>query len=400
VAHLPTATPPPPLAGVRVLDFTRLLPGPACTQILAEFGAEVIRVEDASRADGGDFLRPLADDERARAATFGRGQLYRMINRGKRSIALNLKTSEGQAIARALAAHSQVLVEGFRPGVMSRLGLGQEALLADTPSLVYCSISGYGQSGPWAHWAGHDINYLALTGVLEQNRAPDGRPILSSVQWADLASGALNAVIAILAALLPARTLGVGRHLDIAMAQGLYGLQASIRSLLDSTGQQPPAGQTMLTGGVASYQVYATLDGRWLAVGALEPHFWAEFCRVLECPDLLEQGLVGGVAGQRAIARVASLIGAQPLAHWLERFAGRDCCVTPVLSLAEAATHGPYPRQSDRIFPISLGGDPLSDAPECGADGAALLAELGYDSADIDGLVRERALRLPAGHRT
>jgi crotonobetainyl-CoA:carnitine CoA-transferase CaiB-like acyl-CoA transferase len=387
---------PAPLHGVRVIDFTRLLPGPACTQILAEFGAEVIRVEDASRDDGGDFLRvPTNADESRRSSIFARGALYEAVNRGKRSIALDLKSKAGQDIAQALAARSQVLVEGFRPGVMHRLNLGYEQLALSAPALVYCSISGYGQEGPWAGWAGHDINYLSLTGVLDQFRGRSGPPVLPSVQWADLASGALNATIGILAALLQARSTERGRHLDIAMAQGLYGLQASISALLEASGQVPTPGSAMLTGGVASYQVYATRDGRYLAVGALEPHFWARFCDVIGRSDLLNQGLCDGDEGRHAIETVSSIIGEHPLEHWVRVFEGRDCCVTPVLSLSEATSHGPYPRHSTHLFPIQWGTVELGPAPQCGADGLDLLAELGYGRERARALAEAGIIRWP-----
>jgi crotonobetainyl-CoA:carnitine CoA-transferase CaiB-like acyl-CoA transferase len=407
---------PPPLAGIRVLDFTRLLPGPACTQLLAEFGAEVLKVEDAGRADGGDFLRmPPEATNAQRSATFAQGRLFEAINRGKGSIALNLKHPQGRSIALALAARSQVVVEGFRPGVMHRLGLGYESLRVDNPSMIYCSISGYGQTGSWAQRAGHDINYLSVTGVLDGLRQGNGQPALSSVQWADLASGALNATIAILAALLGARATGRGRHLDIAMAQGLYGLQVSASAGLHGQSFHPasvpahapgwPAepdrtdaaapGTSMLTGGVAAYQVYATLDQRWLAVGALEPHFWSGFCAVIEREDLLGAGLAAGVAGRRAIAEVAQVIGSRTLAEWVETFDGHDCCVTPVLSLSEAARYGPYPRLREGMFPISLGRVELAAAPARGADGLRILSELGYSSEQIESWVGDRVIGLP-----
>lgn len=392
----------PPLAGVRVLDFTRLLPGPACTQILAELGAEVLRVDDATREDGGDFLRvPPGATPAERDAVYTGGALYEAVNRGKRSIALNLKHPEGRNLARQLAARSHVLVEGFRPGVMARLGLSHSTLLSEHPALVYCSISGYGQDGPWAQWAGHDINYLALTGVLERLRAPGGKPVLSSVQWADLASGALNATIGILAALYDARGSGLGRHLDIAMAQGLYGLQVSALAEAHArdTGAEAPVSDhsapSILTGAVAAYQVYGTQDGRWLAVGALEPPFWRRFCGVIGRDDLIDQGLLDGQRGERAINEVTRVIATRNLSEWVEAFNGVDCCVTPVLSLSEAASRGPYPRQGHTLFPIRLGTTCLPSAPESGEHGSSVLADLGYDPDQIKALADQGVLGLP-----
>ncbi len=268
----------PPLAGFRVLDLTRLLPGPVCTLYLADLGADVVKVEDTG---AGDYARTLG------ARHGGVSSFFRAVNRNKRSIALDLKDARGRDAFNALAKHADVLVESFRPGVMAALGIDYEAIAKIAPRIVYASISGYGQTGPRANLAGHDINYLGYAGVLDQTGARNGPPALSNLQIADLLGGAASAAIALLAALVDAQRTGRGRHIDVAMADASLAHNVMPLSTLDEWGALRPRGDDLLTGGVPCYGVYPTQDGRWLAVGALEQKFWKTLCASLERSDLV-----------------------------------------------------------------------------------------------------------------
>ncbi len=327
-----------PLSGLRVIDLTRLLPGPAVTMHLADFGAEVIKVEDTG---DGDYLRgfppQVATGDGASA-----NPSFVALNRGKKSLCLNLKDADARDALLHLVERSDALVESFRPGVLARLGLGWDVLHARNPRLVLCSLSGYGQHGPLAQAAGHDINYIALAGVLDQIRA-QGRPAIPNLQLGDVLGGTLSALSTLLIALLGAQRHGQGRWVDVAMTDGLLAHHVFPLAELDA-GVAPVAGDTLLTGGVACYGVYETADGRHLAVGALEAKFWQTFCAVIDRPDLASRHWTAGEAPGSAAARdtvetVAAIIRAQPRAHWEQRFAAVDCCVTPVLTPAEALAH-------------------------------------------------------------
>lgn len=326
---------PAPLAGVRVLDLTRLLPGPMATLHLADLGAEVIKIEDPGL---GDYARTLGQ---RRVATT---PFFLAINRNKRFVTLDLKDPAGRERFLALVDSADVVIEGFRPGVMARLGLDYEALKARRPPLVYCSISGYGQEGPLSDMAGHDINYLAYTGVLQQTVGRDARPILPGLQIADLLGGCQTAVIGILAALLDARTSGHGRALDVSMTDAVFAHNVMGVAAVNATGHSDPAGAGLLTGGVPCYNVYATADGRHLAVGALEAKFWDALCHALDRPDLCahhwSRGEAPGSAAALAVRNeLDALFATRPLADWVSRLAAVDCCVAPVLTTEEALAH-------------------------------------------------------------
>jgi crotonobetainyl-CoA:carnitine CoA-transferase CaiB-like acyl-CoA transferase len=393
---LPATSGPLPLVAVRVLDFSRLLPGPYCSQILADLGAEVIRIDDATRPDGGDLMREEADLE-----GFGGGRFFDLINRGKKSIALNLRDPRAVEIVKRLVVDADIVLEGFRPGVMQRLGVGYAALATVKPSLVYCALSGYGQTGPYRDKAGHDLNYLALSGGLHHNRAHDSGPAIGTVQTADLAGGALSAATAILAALLDAKLNGRGRFLDVAMADGALALNVYALSLLNQRREEPASGAELITGGAACYQVYATQDQRYLAVGALEQKFWQRFCEILNRPDLSDRGHRCGQAGRAVIADVAATIAKKTLTEWCEIFKDEDCCVSPVMTLEESLQHGPSVRrgavaldshaQPVLPFPVQMAAAPIAVAasPAIGADTESLLSAAGYAADEISELMAE-----------
>jgi len=270
------------LAGIRVLDLTRLLPGAFCTMLLGDRGADVIKVEEPGTGDYMRWLPPLQD---------GQGVVFNSLNRNKRAITLNLKTEAGRELFKALVATADVVVEGNRPGVMERLGLGWETLRALRPGLVLCSITGYGQDGPFAQRAGHDLNYMATAGALSLNALPGGRPHPLAVQVADIGAGGVGAAAAILAALLGVARGGEGRHLDVSMTDGALSWLAMPMAEAFAGGEQPVAGRTRLSGRFPCYRVYECADGRFLSVGALEPKFWSTLVEALERPDLLYRHL-------------------------------------------------------------------------------------------------------------
>ena len=322
---------PPLLSGLRVLDLTRNLPGPFATRLLADLGATIVKVEPPE----GDPARPLV-------------ALFEALNHGKDCRTIDFRSSADLDRLRAWVQEADVLLDSFRPGVLQGLGLDVATLHALNPRLVMVSITGYGQHGPWAQKAGHDLNFMALSGVLDQMRAPTGELALSNVQWGDLAGGSAMACIAVLAAVFEAQKTGQGRQLDVSMVHGLHAQlvmpKATGAMLAPLLGRRPGAGEDLLNGVLPCYNLYATQDGRHLAVGALEFKFWKAACEVFERPDWVQRhwqrGQLPGSPDCAALrAEVAQLVASQPLAVWSERFAQADACVTPVLTLEEAQAH-------------------------------------------------------------
>jgi crotonobetainyl-CoA:carnitine CoA-transferase CaiB-like acyl-CoA transferase len=364
---------------------------------LADFGADVIKIEDTGE---GDYMRDFAPRV-ANAEGVPIHPAFEATNRGKRSLAVDLKQPRGRALLLDLAATADALIESFRPGVLARLGFGWEILHARNPRLVLCSLSGYGQTGPLAQRAGHDINYIATSGVLDQIRS-EGRPAVPNLQLGDLLGGALSALSALLIALLAAQRSGVGRWVDVAMTEALLVHHFFPHADLDA-GTTPRAGATLLTGGAACYGVYETADGRHLAVGALEPKFWQAFCDAAGLGDLRERHLAhgeapGSDAARETTRRVAAHLRSRTLAEWSAVFAAVDACVEPVLTPAEALVHnqaaarGVVRRrgQVTQVGPLAqMSGHAMTPAaaPRAGQHSRALLAELGVASTEIDALI-------------
>jgi alpha-methylacyl-CoA racemase len=321
-----------PLFNIKILDLTRLLPGPACTRMLAEMGATVIKVEPLE----GDYANRLGLPPDAPADQIA--PLYSMVNRGKTIERVDLKTDAGRARLLALVDESDALVEGFRPGVMNRLQLGFDVLSKRKPSLVYCAITGYGGTSAWTGRAGHDINYLAMSGVLDQIGERGRPPSISNWQIADLAGGALAAAMRICAALVQSRTSGRGSFVDVSMTHEVAALNIIVEHGL-ALDQAKPRGEDWLTGGWPCYGVYATSDHRFIAVGALEEKFWHAFCGAIDKPHLNKLGQSKGVVAMRVRKELADYFATQSLAHWTDFFDAVDCCVTPVLTLAETHNH-------------------------------------------------------------
>ncbi len=399
----PAGPPDGPLRGLRILDLTRLLPGPVATMHLADLGAEVIKIEDTGAGDYARTMGPGADP-----ATGADSLYFRMVNRNKKGLRLDLKQAAGVDVFRRLAKHADVIVESFRPGVVDKLGIGYEAVRQINPRIVYCSISGYGQSGPWAELAGHDINFLATAGLLDQIGTHDGKgsgaPAIPNLQVGDLLGGALTPLVGLLAAVIGARATGQGSHVDVAMSDAVlaHTIFPLVATLLQ--GRPAPRGADLLTGGVPCYAVYRTADERYLAVGALEPKFWQAMCAAIERPDLVPFGLATGDEGLRVKAELAALIASRPLAHWQSIFAVADCCVTPILRLDEAIEH---PQFVARGMVVEVGGTKqyappfklsawpwanASPAPAVGADSEAVLAAAGFDATEIAALRASRVI--------
>ena len=313
------------LTGIRVLDLSQYLPGPYAGQILADLGAEVVKVEPPA----GDPMRqvpPLDGD--------GLSAFYKLINAGKTVVRIDLKDAAGKAAFLGLADRADALIESFRPGAMARLGLDAEALRARNPRLVHCALSGFGQTGPDALRAGHDINYMAMAGGLATSGTPE-RPIGAHPPTADFASG-MQAALTVLAALLRRERSGQGAAIDTSIAETVLGWQALALTAARRSGGEARRGAGRLNGGAACYQVYRTAEGRFITLGALEAKFWANFCRALGRADWIERQ--GEALPQTAlIAEVAAAIAARPLAEWEMLLAGVDCCYQAVLEPAEVA---------------------------------------------------------------
>ncbi len=382
-----------PLAGIKILDLSRLLPGPLGAQYLADLGADVIKIEDTQ---AGDYAPPA---------------LRAVCNRNKRGLRLDLKHPDGQAALAALVRDADVLIESFRPGVTARLKADYDTLSQHNPRLVYCSITGYGQDGPQRDAAGHDLNYSAYAGVADQMGCGPDQPALSNLPVADILGGSLTAVMGILAALVDAQRTGRGRYVDIAIADGLLAGAVVPLATLNAHGDTRPSGGDTLSGALACYGQYRTQDGRYLAVAALEPKFWNTLCRRLDRPDLIALHRDDSAAQQAHVkGELQSLFGSRPLAHWVELLEDADCCVSPVLTLSDSlahphfnargmvhhARHEVYGPGAHIASPVKMSGFQFAihrQAPLPGEHTDQILREAGYDDAGIASLTERGIAR-------
>ena len=383
-----------PLEDIRVLDLSRLAPGPFCTMLLADLGADVLLVEAPPDSKAGS------------GRNMGRGnEAYDALARNKRSIVLNLRDDDARQVFYQLVESVDVVVEGFRPGVVQRLGIDYQTLRAKNPRLVYCSLSGYGQTGPYSQLVGHDINYISIGGALGMIGWPDTPPAIPMNIIADFAAGGLHAAYAILAALHARDRSGRGQHVDIAMSDGVLYLLASAISGYFAGGHMPERGSTILNGAAPLYNVYECQDGGWLSIGSLEPHFWANLCRVMEREDFIPHEF-DSAKWPEIFAHFRERFKTKTRDKWFEVLKQTDICAAPVYGLDEALNdpHNlargmvveiDHPEKG-RVRQVGVG-TKLSEtpgavrwtAPVAGQHTDDVLASLGYDSEQVRAL-RER----------
>jgi crotonobetainyl-CoA:carnitine CoA-transferase CaiB-like acyl-CoA transferase len=381
-----------PLTGIRILDLTRLLPGGYATLLLADMGADVLKVEEPGKGDYIRWTPPIVGEFSA---------AHIALNRNKRSITLNLKTQGGRDVLLALVETHDVLIEGFRPGVMERLGVGWPTLRERNPALVYCALTGYGQEGPRSQSAGHDANYIGYAGVAGMTGPEGGPPVLPGVQIGDLAGGGMAAVVGVLAALHRRHETGRGDFCDISMMDGAMSWLTIHAASFVATKEEPEREQMHLSGAHPCYRIYPAADG-YLTVGALEPQFWRALCEAIERPDLLDDAFAGGDRRAQVISELSALFSQRTRAEWMEHFGGRDVCVGPVNGLAEALDD-PHVRARSMAFEADVPGtgawthigNPLkfesataedglrSPPPRMGEHTEDVLASLGFSSDDI-----------------
>jgi crotonobetainyl-CoA:carnitine CoA-transferase CaiB-like acyl-CoA transferase len=364
-----------PLAGIRILDLTRLLPGAFATLMLAELGAEVIKIEDPAGGDPMRHLPPLLN---------GRGIYDLLLGRGKKSVALDLRQPAAAAVLDRLLARSDVIVESFRPGTARRLGVSGPDVRTRHPRIVHCAITGYGQTGPYAERPGHDLNYVAISGLLAADRP--NRTELPRMFLADVGGGAMTAVIGILAALFGRERTGAGATLDISMHDAaLYWVMLpAARELVEggrlATDDLPTFGRH------ACYNVYQTKDGEWLALGALEPKFWRAFCDAIGRGDLVARHVSDAGDQAELLHEVRRLVASRTRDEWLAHFSGHDVCLTPVNNFADALADPHIVERGTVVAsaggrsirpPFAAAALNLAPAPEVGQHTAEILASLG-----------------------
>lgn len=379
---------PGALSGTTVIDLSRLLPGPYCSMILADHGARVIAIEDK---------RFLAD-----------GLFFNIINRNKEHMTLNLKTAEGKEIFFRLLKNADVVLEGFRPGVVDRLGVDYETVRQVNPRIVYCSITGYGQNGPYRDRVGHDVNYLSFAGVLNLIGEPDHPPSIPGVQIADIAGGGMNAVIGILLALMARGKTGQGQYIDISMTDGMVGLLPTALFFSQLTGQEPRRADGILSHRYACYNTYETADGQFLSIGAVENRFWKKLCEVLKVPDYAALQYDDQRRGE-ILDFMRATFRKKTLDQWEATLGDLDICWGRVQSLSEVL-EDPLFREREMVVEIN-GADgkktktlgvpvKLSDTPGSvrtapvgfGESTAGILGEIGYTPEEIDALAAKKVI--------
>ena len=377
-----------PLHAMRILDLTRLLPGAVCAMLLRDLGAEIIKIEDPQGGDYARWMPPLVD---------GLGAFFRASNRGKKSVVLDLKAQAGQEVLHRLVKTSDALIEGFRPGVTARLGADYATLRAINPRLVYCSLSGWGQSGPEALVSGHDLNYIARNGLL----GAELRPSVPGAQAADV-GGAYVAVMGILAALLKRQQTGLGDYVDVALAEAA--MPMALAAWVEAMSPAVDSPFISLRGESACYNVYHSADGLPLALGAIEPKFWANYCRAVSRPDWIPQQMERARQPE-LIEAVAALFKTKMASEWAALLDEADCCFTRVVPPAELLddtqiqARGMVGVAESGIAwmrsPIRLSGDALEfqEAPAYGEHTRQALSELGYAAGEIDKLIEAGVIR-------
>ena len=380
------------LKGVKVLDLSRLLPGPYCTLMMADYGAEVIKIEEPGQGDYIRWRKPAIE---------GIGARHLTINRNKKSIELNLKTNEGKEIFKKMAANADVILESFRPGVMDRLGLGYEEISKINEGIVYCSLTGYGQTGPYRNLPGHDINYLGYSGILGLIGEKDGKPIVPGVQIADIGGGALMALSGICMALFHKERTGKGQYIDVSMMDGAVTWLYAAASDYFASGKIPERGSNRLDGHFAFYNVYETKDKKYLSVGASEFKFWKRICELVEKPEWIALHEGPEEIQEKLKQDLTQLFKQENQEHWIDLLASDDTCVSPVNDIDQIFNdpqiierelfkemNHPIAGTIKQIgFPIKFSetqGEIYSHSPILGEHTDEILSQLDYSNEDID----------------
>ncbi|MGH8070051.1 MAG: CaiB/BaiF CoA transferase family protein [Candidatus Entotheonellia bacterium] len=347
-----------PLEGITVLDLTRLAPGPYCTMILADLGADVIKIEEPGPPKGrrAEQAGSLATAPPSRSGV-DRHAPHWALNRNKKTIGLDLKHDEARQIFYQLAERADVVVEEFRPGVAKRLGIDYDTLRQRNPRLIYCAVTGYGQTGPYKDLVGHDINYISMAGCLGMIGEKGGAPVIPHNIIADFAGGGMHGAIGVLAALMARERTGRGQFVDIAMTDGVYSLLVSHLSTYFATGMVPRRGETLLDGGTHYYNIYETKDGKWLSIGSIEPWFYANLCKALGREDLLPCEFVEGERREALKRTLSDIFKTKTRDEWFEILTRHDICAGKVYDLDETE-HDPHLRAREMIVEV--------DHPEAG----------------------------------
>ena len=378
-----------PLEGIRILDLTRQAPGPYCTMLLGDLGADVIVVEE-----------PPGAGRRMEMGMSERTQAFWALSRNKRSVALNLKEPRAQEAFLRMAEKADVVLEGFRPGVVKRLGVNYDAVKARNERVIYCSLSGYGQTGPYAGLVGHDINYISIGGALGLIGTAGSPPAIPMNIIADFAGGGLYSAFSILAAVIARGQTGRGQYVDIAMSDGVTSLLAFPASQYFAAGMVPKPGVEMLNGGAPYYAVYETKDGKWLSIGCIEPWFWSELCKALYCEDFIPQQM-NREKHPEIFEYMRTKFKEKTRDEWFEELRQRDICVGPVYSLDEVfedshvrargmVTEVRHP-EFGAVKQVGVGpkfsdtpGAVRTTSPKRGEHTADLLREVGYADGEIE----------------
>ncbi|HSS33252.1 MAG TPA: CoA transferase [Solirubrobacterales bacterium] len=397
-----------PLADVKVLDLTRLLPGGFCSLLLADLGADVLKVEDTGMGDYVRWSPPYYGSEEQQSLGT-RSALYLSLNRGKRSVRLDLKSEAGREAFLRLVTSHDIVLDGFRPGVLDRLGVGFERMREANPAVVVGAITGYGHDGPNTQRAGHDINYLSLVGMLGLTGEKDGPPISAAGQIADI-NGGLMAAVGVMAALHEAGRSGEGQLVDVSMADGALSWLGMVAGKYLCDGEVPRRGEGILSGGIACYLPYEAADG-WISCGALEPKFWAAFCNGAGRPDLLEEQFA--TPGSEGHAKIAEVFHSRTREEWRAFNDEHDCCIEPVLDVDEALDSelvraremvveveqpelGPVRLLGNPIKLSRTPGDPTRPAPAFGEHTVEVLRDAGYSEEEVTAMFESGAAAGPA----